>query len=218
MRRMNRTAGASGVLAAAALLLAMAAAAQDAGPPKEAFTVRGLFVEGCSCPAPCPCQLVGFRHGCQGVGALRLTAGRFRGVSLAGVEIAYATLPSVWTRLYVDAPTVPQREAAMELARRVYAPFGEIEAVTPARIEIAGVRGSYRLTVDNGRVMTLETEAVIGGDGKTAVGHTNVKDALNSTLYQAKTIRGSFADGERKFELQGSNSFFNDQMNKRGEL
>ena len=37
---------------------------------KSAYSAAGTFVEGCSCNAPCPCQLTGVAHGCTGVGAM----------------------------------------------------------------------------------------------------------------------------------------------------
>src|SRR4051794_6944000 len=77
---------------------------------KSPFTVAGTYVEGCSCSAPCPCQLTGVAHGCNGVGAITLTSGSYRGVALNGVKIAYATVPGEWVRLYVDVRDPQQQE------------------------------------------------------------------------------------------------------------
>jgi hypothetical protein len=44
---------------------------------KQSYNVSGTFVEGCSCSAPCPCELTGIAHGCDGVGALMLNSGSY---------------------------------------------------------------------------------------------------------------------------------------------
>src|SRR5207247_7283615 len=124
-------------------LSATASLTTAAAPTKAPFTVAGTFVEGCSCSAPCPCQLTGVAHGCNGVGAMTLTSGKYRGVRLAGARIAYAAVPGEWVRLYVDARTPRQQEAATAFARAVYTSFGKIEAVKPAHIAIAGQHGKY---------------------------------------------------------------------------
>jgi hypothetical protein len=118
----------------------------------------------------------------------------------------------------VDAPDAQRREAGTAFARAVYGPFGKIEAVKAARIEVTGEDGRYTVSVDGGRIAQLKTEPVLGGDGKTPVGHTNTKDPLNPTVMQGKAINGQFRDGNRTFSLKGSNSFFNGQMNSRGEM
>jgi hypothetical protein len=120
------------------------------GPPargagaKHRFSAMGTFVEGCSCSAPCPCELTGVTHGCTGVGAMSLTGGSYEGRSLAGAKIVYATTPGEWVRLYVDAATPQQRAAAEAFGRAVYSAFGKIESVKPAHIAVTGGAGSYR--------------------------------------------------------------------------
>ncbi len=36
----------------------------------KTLTWEGLYVEGCSCAPPCPCELVGVAMGCEGVGVI----------------------------------------------------------------------------------------------------------------------------------------------------
>src|SRR5205807_6337661 len=47
------------------------------GQEKLPFSVSGTFVEGCSCSGPCPCELTGVAHGCNGVGGVAVTSGTY---------------------------------------------------------------------------------------------------------------------------------------------
>src|SRR5205809_498246 len=99
---------------------------------KMPFAVAGMFVEGCSCSAPCPCELVALEKGCNGVGAISFTGGEFNGASLAGAKIAYAGVPGEWVNLYVEAPTPAQSAAAMAFAKAYYSAWGKIEIARDA--------------------------------------------------------------------------------------
>jgi hypothetical protein len=189
-----------------------------AAAQKQPFTATGTFVEGCSCSAPCPCELVGVAHGCLGGGAMALTGGSYQGKSLSGAKIAYAAQPGEWVRLYVDAPNPQQRAAAEAFGRAVYSAFGKIEAVKPAHIQLTGSGGHYTVSVDNGKIMQLATTPVIGGNGRTPIVIQNIHDAVNPTVMQGKTVSGTYKDGNRSFTLKDSNSYFNDRMRGKGKI
>jgi len=183
------------------------------------WKMQGVFVEGCSCNAPCACELTGdVEMGCQGVGALELNGGSYMGADLKGAKIAYAGVPGQWVRTYVDAKSDKQREAAMEFAKGYFKDWGTMEASKAAKIDIMGKDGKYTVKVDDGKIFALETEPVLGGDGKTPVTHTNTKSKLSPIFKQAKTMSCTFQDGERKFELKSSNSYFNDKVKSEGML
>ncbi len=186
---------------------------------KLEYRVVGITMEGCSCNIPCPCAMKegGFRHGCQGVGAMMLTSGTYKGVDLAGAKIVFAAVPGNWVRLYVDAKD-PQRGAATAFAKAAYSGFGKIEAVKNASIDLAGQSGRYTLTVDGGKIMRLTTEPVLGGDKRTPIAHTNTYIPWSPTVMQGRTVKGSFHDGDRSFTLEGGNSYFNDRMDGRGKI
>jgi hypothetical protein len=203
------------LLLGAGLLFGPQALGDDA---KQPFSATGTFVEGCSCSAPCPCQLTGVAHGCTGVGAMAFTGGTFQGQSLAGTKIVYATTPGDWVRLYVDAPNPQQLAAAEAFGRAVYSAFGKIESVKPAHIALAGSAGRYTVSVDNGKIMRLATEPVLGGDGRTPIAISNIHDPIHPTVLQAKTVSGSYDDGDHSFTLKDSNSYFNDRMKSKGKL
>jgi hypothetical protein len=183
------------------------------------WKVNGTFVEGCSCSPPCTCELLEqVEMGCQGVGTISISSGSYNGVDLSGVKIVYATTPGKWVRLYVDSKNDKQRESATEFAKAYYKDFGPMESVSAASIELTGDNGKYSVKVDGGKIMSLETEPMLGGDGKTAVTYSNTHSKLNPTVMQGKTISGTFSDGERKFELKGTNSYFNTHMKSSGSL
>jgi hypothetical protein len=185
---------------------------------KQSYSVSGIFVEGCSCSAPCPCELMGVAHGCDGVGAMTLSSGSYMGTSLAGAKIAYATTPGEWVRLYVDTANPAQQAAVTAFAKAVYAPFGPIESVKPAKIDLAGDAGHYTLSVDGGNTMLLTTQPVLGGDNRTPITISNIHDPVHPTVMQGKTVTGSYHDGDRSFTLKDSNSYFNGHVKSKGKI
>jgi hypothetical protein len=208
-------------LLTALVLLGSGAVAQTvraAENEKQAYRVEGVFVEGCSCGIPCGCELIGLEKGCEGVGAMSFHGGKFQDVDLAGVKLAYAGEPGNWVRLYVDAPKPEQRDAALAFAKAYYRAWGKVEASKDARIEIAGADGNYTVKVDDGKIMELKTEPVLGGDKKTPVKISNTKSALNPVFLQGRTVNCKFEDGNRSFQLKDSNSFFNNKLKAKGEL
>ncbi|MBE7547074.1 hypothetical protein KsCSTR_31080 [Candidatus Kuenenia stuttgartiensis] len=185
---------------------------------EETYHIEGVFVEGCSCDIPCPCELISFNMGCQTVAALSLEESIFKGTDLTGVKIAYATKPGEWVRIYVDAKNEEQKQAAIAFAKIICAAYGKIESAGSAKIAFSGKGGNFAVTVDGGKIMVLTTEPVLGGDNATPVMHTNTKSKLNRVFMQGRVVSASFHDGERKFELKGSNAYFNTNMKCEGYL
>jgi len=185
---------------------------------KAEFRVEGMFVDCCSCFPPCPCELTEVAAGCQGVGAHQIS-GKYAGDDLVGVKIAHAKVVGEWVNLYVDAKDEKQRAAAEKFGRAAFAKFGPIKEVKAARIEITGADGKYTLTVDGGKIMTLETEPVLGGDGKTPLGYTNINNAVNPTVFQARCVSATYSDGAKKLTIEkGRNSHFNPTLKSSGKL
>ena len=202
----------TGVLAACAL-----AATMSGDEAKVPYRVTSVFVEGCSCAISCPCNTGKMTHGCQGVGALVFSSGSYKGVSVAGARVAYATAPENWVRLYVQAKDAKQQDAVTELAKKTLGAFGKVEDVKTAKIDLSGKDGKYVLSVDGGKIMQLETEPVLGADNKPEA-HTNTVTPFSPTIYQGKTLKGSYSDGGHSFDLAGSNSFFNPHSRSSGSL
>ena len=185
---------------------------------KKPFNVKGLYVEGCSCSAPCGCEMTGLEMGCEGVGAVSISSGKYNGVDLSGVKIALGLGAGDWSRAYVQVAKPEQKEAAEAFAKAMASNYGKVEEIKDAKIDITGKDGKYTVKVDDGKIMELNTEPVIGGDNKTPVAHTNTHNALNSTMYQAKSISGTFTDGRHTIKLKDSNSYFNTKMSKSGNM
>lgn len=53
---------------------------------------------------------------------------------------------------------------------------------------------------------------------QTPIAHSNINDPLNPTIYQGKTVSGSYQDEAHSFKLAGSNSYFNPKMVSSGKL
>ena len=183
------------------------------------YTAKGLWVEGCSCMGVCPCELTGLKDGCEGVGAVSFDKGSsYMGKNLTGAKVAYATVPGKWIRFYVDAKDPEVNKAARDFAAVVFKDFGKVESVADAKVDITGAKGKYSVMVDDGNIAKFQTEPVMGGDKKTPVSHGNIMNPLVPTVMQGKTITASYKDGDKSMTLEGSNSYFNEHMNSKGEL
>jgi hypothetical protein len=187
---------------------------------KHPFNVTGTYVEGCGCDIPCACPMTGAVKGCQGIDTMELSGGTYNGVDLKGVKIVVTKTLENWARVYLDAPDPKQREAAAVFATAWAGQMGKVEAVKDAKIEFSGKDGSHTVKVEDGKIAQLITKVILGADEKKPLSHANLKTPLNlnPTLYQARTLSGSFRDGDRSFELKNSNSYFNSQMKASGEL
>jgi hypothetical protein len=195
---------------------------QDPASPAAAkadFNVEGMFVDCCSCRPPCPCEVTEVMKGCKGVGVHQISSGKHAGNDLAGVKIAHAKVVAEWVNLYIDAKDEKQLAAAEKFGRAMFAGFGPIKEVKAARIEVSGADGKYAVTVDGGRIMRFETEPVLGGDGKTPVGYTNIKNAVNPDVYQGRCVFAAYSDGDKKVTVEkGRNSHFNPRLKSSGKI
>ena len=195
------------------------ALAVQAGEDKADFSVEGMFVDVCSCKPPCPCELTEVAMGCEGVGAHQISSGKYAGDDLVGVKIAHAKVVGQWVNLYIDAKDEKQRAAAEKFGRAAWAGFGPIREVKAARIEVTGADGKYTVTVDGGKVMKFETEPLLGGDGTTPIGYTNIKNAVNPTVYQGTCVSATYSDGDKKVTVEkGRNSHFNPKLKSSGKI
>jgi hypothetical protein len=212
---------AAGVLALAGAPAAESIRCQEKPPgaAKAEFSVEGMFVDVCSCRPPCPCEVTEVAEGCRGVGVHQFARGAYAGEDLAGVKIAHAKIVGEWVNLYIEARDEKQRAAAEKFGRAAFGGFGPIREVKAARIELSGEDGKYAGTVDGGTIMKFETEPVLGGDGKTPVGITNIKNAVNPTVYQGRCVSATYSDGDRKVTVgKGRNSHFNPKLKSSGKI
>lgn len=178
----------------------------------------GMYVEGCSCAPPCPCEIVGLEMGCQGVGGFVISRGALQGADLSGVKIAYATAPGSWVNCYVDAPTEAKRRAGTALAKAAFGAWGKMGPVRVVPISIKGAKGTYALTVDGGRIMSLKTAPFSGLDPAKPITYSNINSLMHPVVMQAKTTACTFHDGERTFTLKGTNAYYNAKLKVNGVL
>jgi hypothetical protein len=202
------------VLAASLIVLAALGAKAQERP----FDLHGIYLEGCTCKMVCTCSLEGaMAPGCHVMGALVISSGTFGDSSLAGVNVAFA-IGEGWVRLYIQSGDPARSKTAGDMLRPLYSAYGTVESIHDAKIELSGSNGNYTLTVDDGKVMTLKTEPVLGADKKTAVTYTNYPDPLFQTIMQAKVISGTYKDDKHHFTLEGTNSFFNQNWSVAGKI
>ncbi len=190
----------------------------EARAQEKPFDLHGIYLEGCSCKVVCTCNLEGAMvRGCQVMGAMIISSGSYADFNLSGVRVAFA-IGDRWVRIYVQSKDSARSKAAGEMARSLFSSYGTVETIRNAEIELSGSNGSYTLKVDDGKVIHLKTQPILGADGKTAVTYTNYPDPLFQTIMQAKVISGSYNDGEHHFTLEGTNSFFNQDWAVSGKM
>jgi hypothetical protein len=155
----------------------------------------------------------------MGVGAHEISSGTYAGIDLVGVTIAHAKVVGEWVNLYIDAKDEKQRAAAEKFGRAAFAGFGPIKEVKAARIEVSGADGKYTVTVDGGKIMKFQTQPLLGGDGKNPIGYTNIKNAVNPTVYQGTVVSATYSDGDKKVTVEkGRNSHFNPRLKTSGKI
>jgi hypothetical protein len=193
----------------ALLALALLADGVRAAEETPHWSLRGLFVDSCTCGVPCGCVMQGqAAHGCQGINLIRVDSGRYGSTDLAGVRVAVPHQPGDWAIVYFD-PSVSeaQREAMLKILEPRARAFGlKVEAVKSAPIQIAGTDGAFKVTV--GDVLTLQTEPLMGLDKRQPILHRNMPDPMMPECYQGRATSGSFKDAGHAFELSGTNTFW----------
>lgn len=180
--------------------------------------MNGVYVEGCSCAPPCPCELTGVAMGCEGVGFFSIQNGSFAGASVSGVRFAYATKPGDYVIGYVDAPNAAKRKAGENLIRTAFKDWGKMEAVRSAKIAITGSGGTYSATVDGGKVCSLTTKPILGSDKRHPIVIDNINSPLHPQVKQGRIVKCSYTDGDHHFDIEGQNAYFNDRLNVKSQL
>jgi len=185
---------------------------------QKPFDLHGIYLEGCSCDIVCSCDLKGAMvKGCQVMGVMIISSGTFGDFNMSGVKIAFA-IGDKWVRIYVQTKDPVQTGVAGEMGRALFAAYGNIETIRDADIDLSGSNGNYTLKVDNGKVINMKTQPVLGADKKTAVTYTNYPDPLFHTILQARVVSGIYNDGKHHFTLKNTNSFFNQDWTASGKI
>jgi hypothetical protein len=185
-------------------------------PAKLPYRFEASFIESCSCRDICVTEITGRDAGCHGVGAIRFKNGSYGGRDLSGTAGAFAFDSGKWVSIYVDAPAA-KRAGVTAFMKAALADWGKLEEVRFASVRLNGGGSVHSLLVDKGQTAAIEMRSVLGGDGKTAVAHTNLTSPLHSSLMQGATT-SAHVGGAHAFKLTGSNGFFNDRCVMNGSL
>jgi len=198
--------------------LVLAFSSIGANAQEKPFDLHGIYLEGCTCQVVCSCDLLGgMVPGCHVMGAMIISSGNYGNADLSGVKLAFAVAEN-WVRLYVQSKDSLQTKTIGDMVRAMFSDYGEVESINDAKIDLSGSDGNYTLTVNDGEVLTLKTQPVLGADGKTAVTYTNYPDPLFHTIMQGKVVSASYHDDKHDFTLKDSNSFFNQDWSASGKI
>jgi hypothetical protein len=180
---------------------------------KLPYTFRASFVEGCSCKDICVTEITGRDAGCHGVGAMHFERGNYGGKSFSGTSAAWAWDSGKWVRLYVEGPSA-QRQVLTAFMKAMLADWGKLESVSAARIDVKKQPNGFSATLPALRIIV---RPVLGGDGKSAVVHTNLTSPFHSTLMQGETVHAAFT-AEHPFTLDKTNGFYNPRYGMSGKI
>lgn len=187
-------------------------------PGGQEFHVEGTIVDACNCSTPCSWEMSGEAKSCERLGAIFFTGGDFLNVDLENARLAYAIEPGSWVRIYVQAVHAVQREAVIAFAKAYFSSYGTVEESREAKIDFQGEEGDYVIKVNDGNLLYLATEAVLGGDEESPIVVQNTKNRLSPMFKQARTVSGRFSDEGRSIHMNGSNASFNDELDTEGEV
>jgi hypothetical protein len=185
-------------------------------PAKQPYHFDASFIECCSCRDVCVTEITGRDAGCHGFGAIKFRTGSYAGKDISGTAAAFAFDSGKWVRIYIDAPD-KQRAAVTNLMKAALADWGKLEGIRNGSVRLTRNGDAHSLIVDKGHTMMLVMKPVLGGDGKSAVTHTNLASPLHSSLMQGVTSSAQFSDFH-PFKLAATNGFFNEHCVMKGGL
>ena len=187
------------------------------------YSVEGDYFETCNCTVACQCIMLSpaTNDSCQAFAAWHITRGTKDGVDLSNLNVALALYsPKKMTdggwkvALYLDERAKPDQAQALgaifsgqaggHLAA-VVPLIGTVTGVTAAPISFEKTNGKRQLKV--GKLLEMDSEELMGGDGKTAPVISNpALSIVPQPMRVAKAGRIRY-DGAWKFEASGTNGF-----------
>jgi hypothetical protein len=198
------------------------------------WSLRGEYVENCSCQLFCPC-LLGPRDLVRGFPAAAPTAGycdlpaafhvetgAFEGIPLEGLTVVLAIhVPGRmsdgdWTvapYLPAEASGAQRNALAAIFAGKAGGPMARVAAVVrewhvPRVVPIAYEAPGLRRVVDIPGILHLEVEAITGADGVSEIWIRNVKHMASRALAVALGRRGDYRDHGRSWNHAGNNAHY----------
>jgi hypothetical protein len=195
----------------------------SAPPPmakaKASYVLKGDQVEGCECLSVCPCV---FAHDvtfndCRGIMAWNIREGHYGGIGLAGINFALVLTKSgknvpktmgKWEGvIYVSSNANPdQRAAVVDI---LSSNWGKAFSKVDVKVEpIDFVATGDKREVHIGKLASLKTEPLKGGDGRTpTIEHASF--SLIPVLHCATTTENTYDDGlGMKWDFKERNSFY----------
>jgi hypothetical protein len=181
---------------------------------KQPYSFHASFVEGCSCKDICVTEITGRDAGCHGVAAMRFEQGAYAGRSFAGTSAAWAWDSGKWVRLYLDAPS-GKRQVLATFMKAMLADWGKLESVSSSNISLTA---SANFCSAKSQDLSIRVTPIFGGDGKTAVVHTNLTSPFHTMLMQGETAHAEYLHADHDFVLDKTNGFYNPNCVMRGKI
>ncbi len=198
------------------------------------WTLRGEYVENCSCELFCPCLLgprdpvrslptaVPTAGACDIPAVFHVETGRFDDVALDGATVFLAIhIPGRMAEGgWQVAPYLPsaaseeqQRALTAIFLGRVGGPMARVAAVVsewrpPAVVPIAYSATGFRRRVEIPGVLDLEVEAPTGVDGTSEIWITNIKHMACRMMASAIGRRGDYRGHGWRWNHAGKNAHY----------
>jgi len=212
------------VLFCAAAAVAVAADEKKANDTKDAWKVSGQLEEACSCDSACPCWFDSkpTRMQCSGGFALFFQKGKYGGVPLDGLAVAFmgqspmnkAMMESIgdwdFVNIYIDEKANPaQRKALEAIARSTMPPAAPPERTKVQYVPITRrIEGSEHTTMI-GSVGSFSGHLTPGGMGGTSkIVNPPGADPMHREYQQGRTTRQTYTDAGQKWDWSNSNYMY----------
>jgi hypothetical protein len=185
-------------------------------PEPPQWEVEGRYADACRCQAPCPChfnQDVEFDT-CDPTLVYHIENGRYEDVALDGLSIV-VFLEADPERFYVDTDMGKrQRNALQEIARALtstllregYPLSGrEILKQLPLEVDLTESKAQARIP----GVLNLQTEALVGGDGKSRIqlSNLNLGPGWMHSVWAGRSKVYKYSDA-KELDYSGRNAYF----------
>lgn len=189
------------------------------------WKIDGTYFESCNCEAACPCVFLSKPTDgeCTALVAWHIDSGQFDGVSLDGLNVAFAVhspghmMKVKWNvAVYLDERADDKQKDAMTKIfagqagghpERLASHVGNILGVASVPMTYASTGKQRSLTIPNIADVAIEALEGQGGEAITITNHP-LCIAPGNPVVTARSSKMSYQDHDMKWELSGKNGFY----------
>ena len=177
------------------------------------WTVKGDYIDSCSCDPTCPCIFGSppTKRMCQGATYLGIEKGSYGDVNLDGVKILVVYHGGRWLEVIVDNATKKQTDAAAKLLPDLSAFFATPKDIVVKNAKITvEMRENIKIASDGiymeiqpmknaaGEIIRLQNLPADGFDGPKFYDHAQ---------YTSLKLKHTSKDKDKRFKYSGTNGF-----------